>query len=132
MSYIKSPDAFDASGRLGGRRSTEGGAALDEPNLLELWHERNRLIGLLRAIDEQAQQDLHAVLSRSWDQLDQRIVTTASRSVDDLRGKLAFMRWWLREPDDSQQYQLMLSIVDDVERMILPGLDPDEDPPHEA
>lgn len=132
MSYIKSPDAFGASGRLGGRCSTEGGTALDPPNLLELWHERNRLIDRLRAIDEHAQQDLHAVLSRSWDQLDQRIVTTASRSVDDLRGKLAFMRWWLKEPDDSQQYQLMLSIVNDVERMILPSTALDEDPPHGA
>jgi hypothetical protein len=130
MSYIKSPDAFDASGRLGGRCSTEGGAAFNQPNLLELWHERNRLIDRLRAIDEYTQQDLHAILSRSWDQLDQRIVTTASRSVDDLRGKLAFMRWWLKEPDEGQQYQLMLSIVDDVERMILP--DPDEAPPPKA
>jgi len=121
MSSIKSPNTFDDSAPLG------------RPNLLELWHERNRLIDRLRSVDEHAQQDLHAVLSRSWDELDERIVTTASRSVDDLRGKLAFMRWWLKEPDESQQYQLMLSIVDDVERMILPGTavatpDPDEGP----
>jgi hypothetical protein len=47
------------------------------------------------------------------------------------------MRWWLNEPDEGQQYQLMLSIVDDVERMILPAAtaampDPDADPPHQA
>jgi len=125
MSSIKSPNTFDDSAPLG------------RPNLLELWHERNRLIDRLRSVDEHAQQDLHAVLSRSWDELDERIVTTASRSVDDLRGKLAFMRWWLKEPDESQQYQLMQSIVDDVERMILPGTavatpDPDEGPPRAA
>jgi len=88
-------------------------------SLLELWNKRRRLLRALGELDEIEQACSHNELSRQWTELDDRIVQTPSRSHDDLRGKIAFMRWWLDERANGQQEELMQSIIEDVERMFL-------------
>ena len=129
MSFIEKNCALQQPIRVAGHPAAGPADDPDRPSLLELWHERNRLIDQLHRVDELADQGRHQALSRAWDELDQRIVDTESRCMQDLRGKIAFMRWWLREPDDSQQHQLMLSIVADIERLVLvPALEAGPDP----
>jgi hypothetical protein len=88
-------------------------------SLQEAWNERNRLLRAMNDVDELKQPDLYEELSNQWSALDDWIVETESHCPDDLRGKIAFMRWWLNGAEDDQQQALMRSIIDDVERMFL-------------
>jgi hypothetical protein len=99
-------------------------------SLQEAWNERNRLLRAMNDVDELKQPDLYEELSNQWSALDDWIVETESHCPDDLRGKIAFMRWWLNGAEGDQQQALMRSIVDDVERMFLepnlPNNSPDQ------
>jgi hypothetical protein len=88
-------------------------------NLQEVWNERNRLLKVLAEVDELEQPDLHEELSNRWSALDDWIVRTKSHCPADLRGKIAFMRWWLEGAECDQQQELMHSIIQDIEQMFL-------------